>query len=354
MRVLMAIAVAIAVMLASQQAARGGLEAETETCLFIRFFSDESDDQSPARINPGQGGFIDIQIIELFDCEELGAAGALPLVELDAITEIEVVLLSGGQRIPWEQLDEFYEPGSEYTIIYDFDPEDETSGFRVTWRVAELDGSILFSDAAYYSPERVEAEGGDTIRYLAYATAGFSLDTGPGARVGTYEVQVTVRYGTGAAPANGEPDPTTGSTTWTVPLLTVVGPTVPSGVRTAMTCDGAVSVGSRVTCAVSADPGSEILWTARTNPVFETGVVQVGSDSTGTFSFVVPASALGKDVLVELVDWLAPVQIGTVAGPVPASVPAGQGPGLPLAFMLALALSVVLPMVRLARAAARG
>ena len=50
------------------------------------------------------------------------------------------------------------------------------------------------------------------------------------------------------------------------------------------------------------------------------------ASGTGTFSFTVPAAALGEELTVELVDWAAPVSLGVVGGPVPSSVPAGEGP----------------------------
>ena len=53
--------------------------------------------------------------------------------------------------------------------------------------------------------------------------------------------------------------------------------------------------------------------------------MRLGSDGTGTSSFVVPATALGETLTVELVEWTQPMPLGVVGGPVPASVPAGEG-----------------------------
>ena len=59
----------------------------------------------------------------------------------------------------------------------------------------------------------------------------------------------------------------------------------------------------------------------------------MGSDGTGTFSFVVPAAVLGQALTVELVAWTQPMTLGVVGGPVPASVPAGEG-GVPFGAVL--------------------
>jgi hypothetical protein len=86
-------------------------------------------------------------------------------------------------------------------------------------------------------------------------------------------------------------------------------------------------VEARITCTVTGgDAGIDILWRAAYNPVIaETGVTLDASGS-GVFSFTVPAGALGQELTVELVDWTAPMSLGTVGGPVPTSVPSGGGP----------------------------
>ena len=86
-------------------------------------------------------------------------------------------------------------------------------------------------------------------------------------------------------------------------------------------------IGSRVSCAVTGgDPGIDILWRAAYNPVFAEAGVTLDASGAGEFSFVVPRGALGAEVTVELVEWLAPVSLGVVGGPVPGSIPAGEGP----------------------------
>ncbi len=103
-------------------------------------------------------------------------------------------------------------------------------------------------------------------------------------------------------------------------------------------------VGATVTCDVTrADADIDILWraTAGDTVIRSTGV-RLGSDGSGTFRFVVPRSALGLLIQVELVDWLRPMSVGTAGGPVPSTVPAGEGPsGSPLGLALALAAAVL-------------
>jgi hypothetical protein len=97
-----------------------------------------------------------------------------------------------------------------------------------------------------------------------------------------------------------------------------------------------VVVGASVTCTVAGgDPGIDIFWQAAYNPPFAGAGVTLDGDGVGTFAFTVPAAALGQVVTVELVDWLAPVSLGVVGGPVPASVPTGGGPK-PFTILLAM------------------
>jgi hypothetical protein len=103
----------------------------------------------------------------------------------------------------------------------------------------------------------------------------------------------------------------------------------------ALTCDPLPpAVGATITCTVTGgDPDIDVLWRAAYDPTFGTAFAEAGvtldGSGTGTFSFVVPAAALGEELTVELVEWLAPLSLGTVGGLVPTSVPAGEGPTLP-------------------------
>ena len=65
--------------------------------------------------------------------------------------------------------------------------------------------------------------------------------------------------------------------------------------------------------------------------------VHVGVDGEPV-PFTVPASALGQQLTVELVEWIAPVSLravgGVVGGPVPSNVPAGEGRGVPTGLLV--------------------
>ena len=113
---------------------------------------------------------------------------------------------------------------------------------------------------------------------------------------------------------------------------------VTGGSSLVLSCEGPVAVGATVECTVSGgDPGIEILWRAAYNPPLAGAGVTLDAAGTGTFSFAVPAAALGEELTVELVEWLAPASLGVVGGPVPASVPAGEAPVVPVG-LLALTL----------------
>jgi hypothetical protein len=99
-------------------------------------------------------------------------------------------------------------------------------------------------------------------------------------------------------------------------------------------------VGAVLTCTVTGgDAGIDILWRAAYNPVIAEAGVTLDASGSGEFSFTVPAAALGQELTVELAEWTAPVSLGVVGGPVPSSVPSGEGPlrAWPLVLLLALA-----------------
>ena len=84
-----------------------------------------------------------------------------------------------------------------------------------------------------------------------------------------------------------------------------------------------VPVGSQVTCRITGgDPDIDILWNASVGGMGFAGR-GVTLDSSGTASFTFVASVAGE-VQVDLVAW-GVTDVVIAAGPVPASVPAGEG-----------------------------
>jgi hypothetical protein len=102
---------------------------------------------------------------------------------------------------------------------------------------------------------------------------------------------------------------------------------VQSGPRVMVACAPVPpSVGATIACTITGgDPGIDVLWRAAAGSVFAGAGVTLDAAGSGQFSFVVPAAALGQELTVELVEWLTPLSLGVVGGPVPGSVPAGEG-----------------------------
>ena len=131
-------------------------------------------------------------------------------------------------------------------------------------------------------------------------------------------------------------------------------PAAASSSSLAMSCDGTRAAGTKVTCTVTGgDAGIDILWRAAYNPVIAEAGVTLDAAGAGTFSFVVPAAAFGQPITVELVDWAAPASLGVSGGPVPTSVPSGEGP-VPVWPLGLLALAGVLALRRRAFGPAGG
>lgn len=108
-----------------------------------------------------------------------------------------------------------------------------------------------------------------------------------------------------------------------------------------LSCAGPLVVGATITCTVGGgDGGIEILWRAAHDLPFAGAGVTLDADGAGMFVFVIPAAAVGRELTVELVEWRAPMSLGVVGGPVPASVPAGEG-RVPLAVWLLALLAAV-------------
>jgi hypothetical protein len=108
-------------------------------------------------------------------------------------------------------------------------------------------------------------------------------------------------------------------------------PTGPLGPTLSVECEPTpLVIGDTVACTVAGgDPNIDVLWRASYGTVFAEAGVTLDESGVGEFAFVVPAAALGQEVTVELVEWLAPTSLGVVGGPVPTSVPSGEGPTLP-------------------------
>jgi hypothetical protein len=94
--------------------------------------------------------------------------------------------------------------------------------------------------------------------------------------------------------------------------------------------------GSSAECSVHGGPEDfDVLWNASLGGgAFAGQGVRLDGSGRGTFTFMVPASAAGQEISVELVGWLAPVSLGVVGGVVPASIPAGSGSTVPVGLVL--------------------
>jgi len=113
-------------------------------------------------------------------------------------------------------------------------------------------------------------------------------------------------------------------------------------------------VGAQVRCTVSGGPGdAAIAWRALVNPTVAEGAVMLDGTGSGTFTFTIPRAAAGAPLSVELIEWRAPLLLGTVAAVLPTGIPAGEGPaardGGGLAGLLVAALGLSAAMARVRR-----
>jgi hypothetical protein len=111
-----------------------------------------------------------------------------------------------------------------------------------------------------------------------------------------------------------------------------------------------------VECTIAAGtPGSQLAWRAAFNPTFAGDIVTLDSTGAGAFRFTVPAAAAGRPIMVELVDLEATVVLASEDGPVPTSVPAGQGPpAVPSWLVNLVSASLALALLLAARVLAPG
>jgi hypothetical protein len=104
-----------------------------------------------------------------------------------------------------------------------------------------------------------------------------------------------------------------------------------------MSCSPEPQVNVTVTCTIVNGPTDfDIIWEASYNPVFATGVVTLDGSGNGSFSFLVPAAAMGSTVGVQLVGHTAVMAIGPVTTAVPVIIRAGEGssPLAPMSLLL--------------------
>jgi hypothetical protein len=104
-----------------------------------------------------------------------------------------------------------------------------------------------------------------------------------------------------------------------------------------MSCSPEPQVNVTVTCTIVNGPTDfDIIWEASYNPVFATGVVTLDGSGNGSFSFLVPAAAMGSMVGVQLVAHTGVMPIGMVTTAVPVIIRAGEGssPLAPMSLLL--------------------
>jgi hypothetical protein len=116
------------------------------------------------------------------------------------------------------------------------------------------------------------------------------------------------------------------------PVTTTAAPTI------AVDCQpDPVRPGGTVTCEITGgDPDVDILWRASIEGTFAEQGVTLDGNGRGTFAFPAPVDADGRTILVELVEWNAADTVEVAGSPLPARIPAGEGPprGLPQAIVL--------------------
>jgi hypothetical protein len=258
-----------------------------------------------------------------------------PDVEERTVDSLRLELFRGGSPIAWTELESGLEDGPLTNRFPDRVLAD------TPWVLSDS-AMILTADGMDLDVFAFETEGSSGTWF--YGWLYLLLDDAVTA--GTYSVRATFEL----APlledvSDGDVEPLVnggGSDTVVVTsTFTIAGDPegAAAGPGTTVACDRvAPPVGSTVTCVVSSDPAIDLIWTAGTDATFATGVVTTDGSGAGTFSFVVPAGALGQDVRVQLVEWTAPLSLGIAGGPVPTTVPAGASP-LPL---LAMALGSTL------------
>lgn len=241
---------------------------------------------------------------------------------------VELEIEYDGELVPWASI----ATNTEYVVF--FGPEDGAPS--LTWTPDITDGIVLAADLEdFFRGSSSISVGGFAVGGSQSGSVFVNLkdDVLPG------EYTVTVRFILNVADIG----PLVGTTTEVLTAsetFTVLGdaPETPAGPGASVSCSSP-SVGGTVSCTLTAVPEFDFVWQASTNPVFASGVVTTDASGSGEFSFAVPASALGLPVLVEVVAWTAATSIGVAGGPVPTTVPAGQGEGAPVGVFVLLMLA---------------
>lgn len=202
--------------------------------------------------------------------------------------------------------------------------KDFTAPFELAFNIVTDEGVACSGDlhmASWATPETVEDSGGEQDDWLFRGPGSKWGYAGPTADVPSVKDMKDAAYDLSKEAAKADVLDCTGSTS-TVAAAPVS--------RLGLSCEPTVaSVGQRVTCEVTGgDPNATILWSASASPAFAGQGVTLDADGGGSFVFVVPASARGRAITVELVEWdrSALVQVAGAAI-VPSSVPAGEGSG---------------------------
>jgi len=217
-----------------------------------------------------------------------------------------------------------------------------SGGTVVAEALAQLGGGAGIGGGSSENGGTITITGGDvTATRKSPIPTWFAIGGGTGAAEGT----VTIGPGASRVDAGG-------TTTITFPSAT--GTTNATFTSSLSLACSSLQAGALVACEVSGgDAGVDILWRAATDSVFAEAAVNLGAEGSGEFSFTVPAAALGQVVTVELVGWLAPVSLGVAGGPVPTSVPSGEGP-VPVGSLVMLALAGGLVLRRTSVVGLRG
>ena len=113
-----------------------------------------------------------------------------------------------------------------------------------------------------------------------------------------------------------------------------------------------VRPGTTVTCTVTGGPpGASMDWNAAVNPVIAAGTLTLDADGNGSIEFLVPDAAAGRRIVVALTGTSTSFVLSAAEGPVPRSIPAGEGPAGPPPLLAQLAAGALLLLMGISRLA---